>query len=78
MTKQLATISPETIAIPNPLSCHLMKQRYLWTLILGGLGLLGSLGAPKTPLGFAGDFLAISILMCVGTAVDALRFQRKK
>ena len=55
-----------------------MKERYFWTLILGGLGLLGSLGAPKTPLGFAGDFLAVSILMCVGTAIDALRFQRKK
>lgn len=55
-----------------------MKQRYFWTLILGGLGLLGLLGAPKTPLGFAGVFLAVSILVCVGTAVDALRFQRKK
>ena len=70
--------SSETLAIPNPLSCHLMKQRYFWTIILGGLGLLGSLGAPKTPLGFAGVFLAVSILVCVGTAVDALRFQRRK
>ena len=30
------------------------------------------------PLGFAGVFLAVSILMCAGTAIDALRFQRKK
>ncbi len=55
-----------------------MKERYFWTLLLGGLGLLGSIGAPKTPLGFAGVFLAVSILACVGSAVDALRFQRKK
>lgn len=75
---QLATTSPGTLTTPNPLSCHHMKQRYFWTLILGGLGLLGLLGAPKTPLGFAGVFLAVSILVCVGTAVDALRFQRKK
>ena len=45
---------------------------------MGGLGLSGSLGAPRTPLGFAGVFLTVSVLMCVGTAIDALRFQRKK
>lgn len=55
-----------------------MKERYFWTFILASAGLLGALGAPKTPLGFAGVFLAVSILMCVGTAIDALRFQRKK
>jgi hypothetical protein len=55
-----------------------MKQRYFWTFSLASAGLLGALGAPRTPLGFAGVFLAVSILACVGSAVDALRFQRKK